>query len=141
MDIKNKVNEYIKNHDKVIQKDKKLIETAKKKNKTIEDVLYLMFHDPIVRVVLCLPLVIIAIDIVFAFFDLFSLLLWIIMYIAIFLLIKYLPVKEKEEKEEIDYEAMAPKRADYPNIIGYIWANLKFAYDGIRGRLDHGDKK
>lgn len=116
--------------NKKIEKDKTVKKVAKKEHKKNKDVLFLFMHDPILKGALCIPLLMIIIELVLNTLDIFGLILWIIIYpLILWLAIKHMPIKQ-----QTDYEKYMPKRTDYASKKEYYAAYLRFIWYGAQGK-------
>lgn len=119
--------------DKTIKKDKKLVKVAQKKSKTNKDVWFLLFHDPILRIAICIPIIIILIEFGFQTLTPISLLIWLLIYpVALFFLLRYMPIKDEETYKY--YEKIMPKKSEYKSKTDYYKAYLKFIWLGSQGK-------
>lgn len=118
---------------KTIKKDKQVIKIAQKKNRTNKDVWFLLLHDPILKIAMLCPIIILIFEMILKDITPFDLILWLIIYpITLFNLLKYLPVKD--QKMFAKYEEVMPKKADYKSKKEYYKAYLKFIWLGTQGK-------
>jgi len=135
--------------EKVIKKDEKVIAISKKRKRTNEDVIFLLTHDPVLKIFLFLPLIGLGFNILFNTIDMFSVILWLGVYVIVFVVLKYAP--PANDQGDIDYEKRMPKRKTYQtdsSFLGWLssWilyaiACIQFIIKEIKSETKEEDKK
>lgn len=116
--------------NKTIKKDKTAIAIMEKEKRSNRDIWYLFTKDPVLRIILLLPVFGILWDLMWAVYDIVALLMWVMVYPIIFIVLKYIPGGQDKNLEEL--ERLMPKRQNYGSLGSFLKAWFIFVKNGIK---------